>query len=71
MPLSLTLLLLIAALALAGFANWQERRVRRLEDTPLISYPMIQIAAVVVALLMAAHLISLLTGQQLQARRMM
>lgn len=70
MSLVLTLSLLAAALAVVGFANWRERQPRRLDKTPLISYPLIQMVGIVVAILMAAHLVSLLTGQQLQGRRM-
>ena len=70
MSLTLTFLFLTAALAVIGFANWRERRPRDLSNTPLFSYPLIQMIAVVVAILMIAHLVSLLTGHQLQGRRM-
>jgi hypothetical protein len=68
MGLAATLLLLGLAVALACFANWQERRQRPVGDPPLVSYAAIQMLAIVVAVLMAAHLVSLLTGQPLTGR---
>ncbi|MGH1478252.1 MAG: hypothetical protein ACRBM6_05905 [Geminicoccales bacterium] len=70
MSLFLTLLLLAAALAVIGFANWRERQPREIDKTPLVSYPLIQMIGIVIVVLMVAHLVSLLTGQQLQGRRM-
>lgn len=68
MGLGPTVTVLLAALALAVFANWQERRPRPVGDPPLVPYIAIQIVAIVVFVLMAAHLVSLLTGQQLTSR---
>ena len=68
MGLAATLVLLGLALAVAGFANWQERRRRPLGDPPLVPYTAVQMLAIVVAILMAAHLVSLLTGQPLTSR---
>lgn len=70
MSLVLTLVLLAAALAVVGLANWRERQPRQLNKTPLFSYPLIQMVGVVVVILMVAHLVSLLTGQQLHGRRL-
>lgn len=70
MSLTLTVLLLVGALAAAGLANWRERRPRDPGDVPLISHAAIQMIAMVVALLMAAHLVSLLTGHPLVGRLM-
>lgn len=67
MGLGWTLAVLLAALAVAGFANWQERR-QHLTNPPLISYTAIQMLAIVVVVLMLAHLVSLLTGHQLASR---
>jgi len=68
MGIGTTVAVLLVALALAGFANWQERRPRPVGDPPLIPYMLVQIVAIVVLVLMAAHLVSLLTGQQLTSR---
>ena len=70
MSLIPTLLILIAALLITAFANWRERRPRPLGKAPLISYPALQMIGLVVAILMVAHLIGLLTGQPLRGRRM-
>lgn len=70
MSLTVTLLLLAASIALVAFANWQERQERPLGKAPLVSYPALQIIGVVFAVLLIAHLISLMTGQPLQGRRM-
>ena len=68
MGLAATLVILGLVVALAVFANWQERRQRPVGDPPLFSYAAIQIVAIVVAILMAAHLVSLLTGHPLTSR---
>jgi uncharacterized membrane protein YidH (DUF202 family) len=68
MGLTATLTLLVLALAVAGFANWQERRPRPLGNPPLVPYTAIQMVAVVVIILMLAHVVSLLSGQPLIGR---
>jgi uncharacterized iron-regulated membrane protein len=68
MSLAITLVLLLLAVGTAGFANWRERRPREAGHPPLVSYTTVQMIAVVVALLMAAHLVSLVTGHQLVSR---
>jgi uncharacterized membrane protein YidH (DUF202 family) len=68
MGLAATLVVLGLAVAVACFANWQERRQRPVGDPPLVSYTAIQMLAIVAAILMAAHLVSLLTGQPLTSR---
>lgn len=70
MSLTVTLVLLSAALTLVAFANWRERQERPLGKTPLISYPALQMIGIVFAVLLIAHLVSLLTGQPLRGRRM-
>ncbi|MEM9441978.1 MAG: hypothetical protein AAGA73_16170 [Pseudomonadota bacterium] len=70
MSLTVTLLLLGASVALILFANWQERRDRPLGETPLISYPALQMVGIVVAVLLAAHVVSLLTGHPLRGRNL-
>jgi uncharacterized iron-regulated membrane protein len=66
--LELTISILIAALLIAGLANWRERRPRPLGKPPLVPYTAIQILAVLVIILMLAHLVSLLTGHPLKGR---
>jgi uncharacterized membrane protein YidH (DUF202 family) len=68
MGLAATLVVLVLAVAVGGLANWQERRQRPVGNPPLVSYTAIQMIAIVVAILMAAHLVSLLTGQPLISR---
>jgi hypothetical protein len=68
MGLGPTLLILMAALATASLANWRERRPRTLGNPPLLPPTTIQMVALVVALIMAAHLVSLLSGQPLRSR---
>lgn len=70
MSLAVTLLLLLAALSLIAFANWRERQERPLGRAPLISYPALQMIGVVLAVLLIAHLVSLLTGTPLRGRRL-
>lgn len=68
MGLGLTLAILIAAAALGVLANLLERRPRELGHPPLVPYTAIQMVAVVVAVLMLAHLVSLLSGQPFAGR---
>jgi hypothetical protein len=68
MSLAVTLSILIAALAVAALANYRERRPREVGKVPLISYSALQMVAVVVALLMLAHVVSLLMGSPLKSR---
>jgi hypothetical protein len=70
MSLALTLVVLAGALAVAALANWLERRPRELGAPPLVPWVAVQVVAVLVAILMAAHLVSLLTGTQLVGRRL-
>jgi hypothetical protein len=68
MGLTATAVVLVLAVAIAGFANWRERRRDTVGNPPLVSYTAIQMLALVIALLMAAHLVSLLTGHPLTSR---
>ena len=68
MSLMLTVAILLGALAIAALANWRERRPRELGRPPLVPSPAIQAIAIVVAILMLAHLVSLLTGHHLKGR---
>jgi hypothetical protein len=68
MTLALTIAVLLAALIVAALANWRERRPRDVGRPPLVPYTAIQAVAVLVIILMLAHLVSLLTGQPLRGR---
>jgi hypothetical protein len=68
MSLELTVAILLGALAIAGLANWRERRPRELGRPPWVPSTAIQVIAVVVVIVMLAHLVSLLTGQPLKGR---
>ena len=70
MSLELTVVLLVVSVALAGVAFVMQRRPRDGFDPPLVPWTAIQVVAVVVAMLMAAHLVSLATGQPFKGRRM-
>lgn len=68
MSLELTLVLLAASVALAGLAWIMQRRPRDSFDPPLVPWTAVQVVAVVLALLMAAHLVSLATGRPFHGR---
>ena len=56
------------ALAVAAFAGHRQRRPTEPGEPRLIPYVGLQIAAVVVVLLMLAHLVTLLSGQPFTGR---
>ena len=70
--LSLTLILFAASAGLAVLAHVLGSRTRDSFDPPLIpvSWTWIQIIAVVLCIVFAAHLVSLATGQPLKSRFM-
>ena len=69
MSLELTVILLIAAIGLSVLAWIMQRRQREGFDPPLVPWTAVQVVAVVIALLMAAHLVSLATGKPFTGRR--
>ncbi|EDP66683.1 hypothetical protein BAL199_16518 [alpha proteobacterium BAL199] len=69
MSLELTVILLIAAIGLSVLAWIMQRRPREGFDPPLVPWTAVQVVAVVIALLMAAHLVSLATGKPFTGRR--
>ncbi len=68
MGLGATLGVLIGALAVIVIAGWLERRPRPLGHTPMVPYTVLQMLALVVVILMLAHLVSLVTGTPLKSR---
>jgi hypothetical protein len=60
--LTATAISLAFALAIAGLANWQMRRPFDRRWLPVVPWLGVQFLAVTIALVMLAHLISLLTG---------
>ena len=69
MSLEATLAVLAVSLGLAVAGWFMQRRQRRSLDPPLVPWTAVQVVAVVVALLMAAHLVSLATGRPFTGRR--
>ena len=68
LSLNVTVIVLVAAVIAFGLANHHSRTPierRRLSGIP---YGMIQFVALVAAVLMLAHLVTLLTGQPLKGR---
>ena len=61
--LGTTIAALVIAFALAALANWQIRRPFTKRWLPMVPWLGVQFLAVAVALVMLAHLVSLLTGQ--------
>ncbi|HEY3145366.1 MAG TPA: hypothetical protein VGJ75_03400 [Dongiaceae bacterium] len=60
--LGATIASLVIALGIAALANWQMRRPFQKRWLPVVPWLGVQFVAVAVLLVMAAHLISLLTG---------
>ena len=60
--LDATIASLVIALGIAALANWQMRRPFQKRWLPVVPWLGVQFVAVAVLLVMAAHLISLLTG---------
>jgi hypothetical protein len=60
--LGVTVAALVVALGFAALANWQMRRPFERRWLPVVPWLGIQFLAVAVALVMLAHLVSLLTG---------
>ena len=67
MQLGFTATLVITTLTLFvfGFANWRARKPAEPFKVRLVNYHVVQMAAIVVVLLMAAHLVTLWAGHPL------
>ena len=68
MPLLPTLLILSASILLAAWSWWQDRKPYEAGSPPLIPRGMIMYISVIVAVLMLAHLVGLLSGNQFAGR---
>jgi hypothetical protein len=60
--LAATLAITGLGLGLFGFANWRARQPAQPLKVRMVNYHVIQMAAIVVVLLMAAHLVTLFAG---------
>lgn len=67
--LAVSVSVLVAALLVAAFANYQLRRdyIHRIRGVPWFG---VQFVAAAICLVMTAHLVSLLTGHDLHSSRM-
>ena len=68
MCLHLTLVLFLIFGALAGFSAWRDNRPRDSFEPSLVPWTWVMIVSALVCLLLAAHLVSLATGQTLKGR---
>lgn len=66
--LTITLSIMAAALAVAGFANWQLRRPVIDRFLPILPWLGIQFVAALVVIVMLGHLVTLLTGHEFKSR---
>ena len=60
LPLTLTILVITAAMF--AFANWRARQPAQPLKVRMVNYHVVQMVCIIVVLLMAAHLITLLSG---------
>lgn len=59
-----TVVTLVIALAIAALANWQMRRPFERRWLPVLPWLGVQFLAVTIAIIMLAHLMSLLVGHE-------
>ena len=69
LDLPTTLTILVLAAVAAGWANWRSRQPYVPGQPPLIPYGAIQFVGLLIVILMAAHLITLGTGEPFRGRR--
>ena len=58
-----TLVITLLSFCVFGFANWRARQPAQPLKVRLVNYHVVQMAAIVVVLLMAAHLVTLWAGR--------
>lgn len=68
MSMTVTLIILCAALGATGAAAWLQRRPYQPGNPPLIPYGLVQFLGIVVAVVMLGHLVTLMTGQPFKGR---
>lgn len=66
--LTTTLSVIAGALMVGSFANWQMRRPFDRRALPMVPWLGVQFLAALIAIVMVAHLISLVTGHDFQSR---
>ena len=69
LDLPATVAILVAALAVFGFAIWRASRPPNPMKVRMINYHIVQIFTIIVLLLMLAHLVSLVTGHPMVGRQ--
>ena len=69
MSLSVTVILMVLSVALTAWANWRERKGPTPGQVPLVPYAAWQFIGIIIFILMAAHLITLLSGKPFIGRR--
>ena len=69
MSLGVTVTLMVLSVALTAWANWRERKGHTPGQVPLVPYTFWQFIGIIIFILMAAHLITLLSGQPFIGRR--
>ena len=57
-----TLVITVLSFCILGFANWRARQPAQPLKVRLVNYHVVQMAAIVVVLVMAAHLVTLWVG---------
>lgn len=61
--LAATLAIAVLGLGLFSFANWRARQPAQPLKVRMVNYHLIQMAAIIVVLLMAAHLVTIFAGR--------
>lgn len=57
-----TIAVLVAAALAFAWANWRARKPTEMGQSPFVPYLLVQFIAIIIALLVLAHLITLTTG---------
>ena len=66
---TLTLTMLAASFGLFGFANWRARQPAQPLKVRMVNYNVVQILALVLVIVVLAHLVTLVTGTPYVSRR--